>query len=162
MTFYGNFQGKSKTGRKNGSPEHDIQVALTAHIENISTPSPLYSATVGGVRLAMHTAKKGWLSRLRRTRVGPRLIRRNGLPRSTAGGGGQRYARAWKPAYKLWTSILERQKGTNYLAPSLTIQKTNKQLLTTTTNPKVLQLIRVHNCTCTCRISESQCKNAVV
>jgi hypothetical protein len=58
MTFYGNFQGKSKTGRKNGSPEHDIQVALTAHIENISTPSPLYSATVGGVRLAMHTAKK--------------------------------------------------------------------------------------------------------
>lgn len=43
--------------RKNSSPEHDIQVALVALLESID-PKPLYSATVGGVRLAMHTAKK--------------------------------------------------------------------------------------------------------
>jgi hypothetical protein len=43
--------------RKNSSPEHEIQVALVALLESIE-PKPLYSATVGGVRLAMHTAKK--------------------------------------------------------------------------------------------------------
>lgn len=47
----------SKTGRKNRSPEHDIQVALTRYLE-AHPQSPLFSATVGGVRLAMHTAKK--------------------------------------------------------------------------------------------------------
>lgn len=48
--------GKVPT-RKNKSPEHDIQVALVALLESIE-PKPLYSATVGGVRLAIHTAKK--------------------------------------------------------------------------------------------------------
>jgi len=48
--------GKVPT-RKNGSPEHDIQVALVGLLESIE-PTPLYSATVGGVRLAIHTAKK--------------------------------------------------------------------------------------------------------
>jgi hypothetical protein len=43
--------------RKNSSPEHDIQVMLVALLESIK-PRPLYSATVGGVRLAMHTAKR--------------------------------------------------------------------------------------------------------
>ena len=43
--------------RKNGSPEHDIQVKLVALLESIQ-PVPLYSATVGGARLAIHTAKK--------------------------------------------------------------------------------------------------------
>lgn len=41
--------------RKNGSPEHDIQVQLCSVIESEGW---LYSATVGGVRLAMHTALK--------------------------------------------------------------------------------------------------------
>lgn len=54
----GSFQlTPSKTGRKNKSPEHDIQVALTRYLE-AHKESPLFSATVGGVRLAMHTAKK--------------------------------------------------------------------------------------------------------
>ena len=48
--------GKVPT-RKNGSPEHDIQVAIVGLLESIE-PTPLYSATVGGVRLAIHTAKK--------------------------------------------------------------------------------------------------------
>jgi len=48
--------GKVPT-RKNGSPEHDIQVAIVGLLESIE-PIPLYSATVGGVRLAIHTAKK--------------------------------------------------------------------------------------------------------
>lgn len=48
--------GKAPT-RKNGSPEHDIQVAIVGLLESIE-PTPLYSATVGGVRLAIHTAKK--------------------------------------------------------------------------------------------------------
>ena len=48
--------GKVPT-RKNKSPEHDIQVALVALLESIE-PKPLYTATVGGVRLAIHTAKK--------------------------------------------------------------------------------------------------------
>ena len=48
--------GKVPT-RKNGSPEHDIQVAIVGLLESIE-PTPLYSATVGGVRLAMNTAKK--------------------------------------------------------------------------------------------------------
>ena len=48
--------GKIPT-RKNGSPEHDIQVAVVGLLESIE-PTPLYSATVGGVRLAIHTAKK--------------------------------------------------------------------------------------------------------
>ena len=43
--------------RKNGSPEHDIQCALVGLLESIE-PTPLYSATVGGVRLAMGTAIK--------------------------------------------------------------------------------------------------------
>lgn len=43
--------------RKNGSPEHDIQVYLVDHLEAMEVP-PLYSATVGGVRVAMHTALK--------------------------------------------------------------------------------------------------------
>ena len=43
--------------RKNKSPEHDIQVAIVGLLESIE-PKPLYSATVGGVRLAIHTAKK--------------------------------------------------------------------------------------------------------
>ena len=43
--------------RKNKSPEHDIQVAIVGLLESIE-PTPLYSATVGGVRLAIHTAKK--------------------------------------------------------------------------------------------------------
>lgn len=47
----------SKTGRKNRSPEHDIQVAITRYLE-AHKEAPLFSATVGGVRLAMHTAKK--------------------------------------------------------------------------------------------------------
>ena len=54
----GSFQLQpSKTGRKNKSPEHDIQVAITRHLEE-HPEAPLFSATVGGVRLAMHTAKK--------------------------------------------------------------------------------------------------------
>lgn len=48
--------GKVPT-RKNKSPEHDIQVALIGLLESIE-PKPLYTATVGGVRLAIHTAKK--------------------------------------------------------------------------------------------------------
>jgi len=47
----------SKPKRKNKSPEHDIQVRLIDLLKSIE-PKPLYSATVGGVRLAMHTAKK--------------------------------------------------------------------------------------------------------
>ena len=43
--------------KKNKSPEHDIQVQLIAMLESIE-PRPLYTATVGGVRLAIHTAKK--------------------------------------------------------------------------------------------------------
>ena len=46
-----------KPKRKNKSPEHDIQVKLVALL-NSMTPKPLYTATVGGVRLAIHTAKK--------------------------------------------------------------------------------------------------------
>lgn len=47
---------KKKAGkRKNGSPEHDIQVRIVDHLEAMAVP-PLYSATVGGVRVAMHTA----------------------------------------------------------------------------------------------------------
>ena len=46
-----------KTTRKNKSPEHDIQVQLVGLLESIE-PKPLYTATVGGVRLAIHTAKK--------------------------------------------------------------------------------------------------------
>lgn len=53
-TFYLN--GK-KPKRKNKSPEHDIQVQVIDLLESL-TPQPLFSATVGGVRLAMHTAKK--------------------------------------------------------------------------------------------------------
>ena len=56
--------GKGKAGgsgqkgtRKNGSPEHDIQVYLVDHLEAME-PAPLFSATVGGVRVAMHTALK--------------------------------------------------------------------------------------------------------
>ena len=41
--------------KKNASPEHDIQVILCSYLEERRF---LYSATVGGVRLAMHTAKK--------------------------------------------------------------------------------------------------------
>lgn len=41
--------------RKNKSPEHDIQVKLCSVLE---AQGYLYSATVGGVRLAMHTALK--------------------------------------------------------------------------------------------------------
>lgn len=46
---------KKKGGRKNGSPEHDIQVLVVDHLEAMETV-PLFSATVGGVRVAMHTA----------------------------------------------------------------------------------------------------------
>lgn len=46
-----------KPKRKNKSPEHDIQVKLIQLLKSID-PKPLHSATVGGVRLAMHTAKK--------------------------------------------------------------------------------------------------------
>lgn len=53
-TFYLN--GKKPT-RKNKSPEHDIQVRLVNYIRDMD-PTILFSATVGGVRLAMHTAKK--------------------------------------------------------------------------------------------------------
>lgn len=49
--------GTSKPKRKNKSPEHDIQVQLIGLLESIE-PRPLYTATVGGVRLAIHTAKK--------------------------------------------------------------------------------------------------------
>lgn len=48
--------GKPPT-RKNKSPEHDIQCALVGLLEGIE-PKPLYTATVGGVRLTMGTAKK--------------------------------------------------------------------------------------------------------
>tara|TARA_R100000353_G_scaffold169761_1_gene133043 strand:- start:466 stop:855 length:390 start_codon:yes stop_codon:yes gene_type:complete len=47
----------AKPKRKNKSPEHDLQVRLVALL-NSYTPKPLYTATVGGVRLAIHTAKK--------------------------------------------------------------------------------------------------------
>ena len=47
--------GKKKGKRKNGSPEHDIQVIIVDHLEGMETV-PLFSATVGGVRVAMHTA----------------------------------------------------------------------------------------------------------
>ena len=48
--------GNSQRGKKkNGSPEHDIQVLIVDHLEAMD-PQPLYSATVGGVRVAMHTA----------------------------------------------------------------------------------------------------------
>ena len=40
--------GKVPT-RKNKSPEHDIQCALVGLLEGIE-PTPLYTATVGGVR----------------------------------------------------------------------------------------------------------------
>jgi hypothetical protein len=48
---------RRKPRRKNGSPEHDIQVLVIDHLEAMEVP-PLYSATVGGVRVAMHTALK--------------------------------------------------------------------------------------------------------
>ena len=50
-------KGKPKrgTGKRNGSPEHDIQVQLVDYLDTLM-PAPLYSATVGGVRVAMHTA----------------------------------------------------------------------------------------------------------
>lgn len=48
-------KGKPKGKRKNGSPEHDIQVQLVDYLED-KVPTALYSATVGGVRVAMHTA----------------------------------------------------------------------------------------------------------
>jgi hypothetical protein len=54
MTYYMNGQ---KPTRKNKSPEHDIQVKLVKLLKSLD-PQPLFSATVGGVRLAMHTAKK--------------------------------------------------------------------------------------------------------
>ena len=47
--------GRKKGTRKNGSPEHDIQVIIVDHLEAME-PAPLFSATVGGVRVAMHTA----------------------------------------------------------------------------------------------------------
>ena len=54
----GSRQGGKKGGtRKNGSPEHDIQVYLVDYLEAMAPP-PLFSATVGGVRVAMHTALK--------------------------------------------------------------------------------------------------------
>jgi hypothetical protein len=46
-----------KPKRKNKSPEHDIQVRLIKLLYKVS-PKPLFSATTGGVRLALHTAKK--------------------------------------------------------------------------------------------------------
>lgn len=48
---------KKRGSRKNGSPEHDIQVMVIDHLESLETV-PLYSATVGGVRVAMGTAIK--------------------------------------------------------------------------------------------------------
>lgn len=53
-------KGSRKRGaatRKNGSPEHDIQVFVVDYLETLA-PVPLYSATVGGVRVAMATALK--------------------------------------------------------------------------------------------------------
>ena len=48
----------AKKGKKKvGSPEHDIQVIIVDHLESMEVP-PLFSATVGGVRVAMHTALK--------------------------------------------------------------------------------------------------------
>lgn len=41
--------------RKNNSPEHDIQVRIVDYLETMEVP-PLFSATVGGVRVAMQTA----------------------------------------------------------------------------------------------------------
>ena len=46
---------KKGSRRKNGSPEHDIQVIIVDHLEAMD-PLPLFSATVGGVRVAMQTA----------------------------------------------------------------------------------------------------------
>lgn len=51
------YSNPAKSKKKNKSPEHDIQVTLVALLESIE-PKPLYTATVGGVRLAIHTAKK--------------------------------------------------------------------------------------------------------
>jgi len=45
----------SRPKRKNGSPEHDIQVRVVDYLDDMESP-PLYSATVGGVRVAMQTA----------------------------------------------------------------------------------------------------------
>ena len=52
---YKNKGGSGK--RKNASPEHDIQVLIVDHLEEMD-PQPLFSATVGGFRVAMHTALK--------------------------------------------------------------------------------------------------------
>jgi hypothetical protein len=52
----GSRKGAGST-RKNGSPEHDIQVYVVDYLEAMETV-PLFSATVGGVRVAMHTALK--------------------------------------------------------------------------------------------------------
>lgn len=46
-----------KPKRKNKSPEHDIQVRVINYLKSFPEV-PLHSATVGGVRLAMHTARK--------------------------------------------------------------------------------------------------------
>ena len=48
---------RAGSSRKNGSPEHDIQVLVVDHLEAMA-PVPLYSSTVGGVRVAMGTAIK--------------------------------------------------------------------------------------------------------
>jgi hypothetical protein len=54
MTYYLN---KNLPTRKNGQPEHEMQVQIVNYLK--SHPShPLFTATVGGVRLAAHTAMK--------------------------------------------------------------------------------------------------------
>jgi hypothetical protein len=46
---------RKRAQRTNGSPEHDIQVCVVDYLDAMEVP-PLYSATVGGVRVAMQTA----------------------------------------------------------------------------------------------------------
>jgi len=54
MTYYLN---KHIPHKKNGQPEHEMQVQIVNFLK--SHPShPLFTATVGGVRLAAHTAMK--------------------------------------------------------------------------------------------------------
>lgn len=48
---------RKSTGKRNGSPEHDIQVMVVDYLDSFDE-KPLFSATVGGVRVAMHTALK--------------------------------------------------------------------------------------------------------
>lgn len=46
-----------KPKKKNASPEHEIQVRVVSLLKKMS-PQPLFSSTVGGVKVAIHTARR--------------------------------------------------------------------------------------------------------